>query len=64
LWFKDATFDYSPSGVKPSWDADDRWDYGNIDSFTFEPPETYSLAGPWGKLTARSSNAFVREMTG
>jgi hypothetical protein len=62
LWFKDAAFDYQPSGTKPSWDAEDRWDYGNIDSFKIEPPDIYCLEGEWGSLKARARSAFVKEV--
>ncbi len=61
LWFKDATFDYRPSGAKPSWDADDGWDYGNVDSFQIETPNKYRLEGEWGTLEAVARTAFVKE---
>ena len=61
LWFKDATFDYRPSHAKPSWDADDRWDYGNIDSFEIEQPNKYKLRGEWGSLEAIAASAFIKE---
>ncbi len=62
LWFKNAALDYRPSGVKPSWDAQDRWDYGNIDSFRIEDPDTFMLEGDWGSLKAVARNAFVKEL--
>ncbi|HEY7811180.1 MAG TPA: hypothetical protein VIA98_12465 [Allosphingosinicella sp.] len=63
LWFKNASeIEYAPSGRAPSWDANDHWDYGNIDSFVIDPPHGYTLDGEWGRLKLNALNAFVKDI--
>jgi len=61
LWFKQAEIEYSPSGARPSLDAEDSWDYGHIHRFELRGSDEYLVEGEFGRLNVTARDVFVRE---
>ncbi len=63
LWFKQASIESVMSGAKASLDADDSWDYGEIDRFDLSDDGRFEIEGEFGRLRGSAREIYVKEFS-
>ena len=63
LWFKQASIESVWSGAKASLDADDTWDYGEIDRFELHEDGRFEIEGEFGRLRGTAREIYVKEFS-